>query len=92
MVGAGSLGPCPSHLVRKLPFQALPCSLEGLEAEGWSSAGGRLFDLTREEGSDEAMVLQCILVNRGEEKDLVRLICRAEDLAHMMKEAGPYVC
>ena len=90
VVEAGSLGPCPCppHLARRLPFQGLPCSLEGWEGRGCSSDGGRLFDLTREEGSDEAMVLHCSVVSRGEEGDLVRLSCGAEDLAHMMKEAG----
>ena len=87
MVEAGSLGPCPSHLANRFPFQGLPCSLEGWEGQRCSSDGGRLFDLTREEGSDEALVLQCSVVSRGEEGDLVRLSCGAGDLTHMM-EAG----
>ena len=88
VVEGKSLGLCPSHLARRLPFQALPCGLEGWELQGGSSDWDRLFDLTRDKCTDEALVLQCRVVSRGNEGDWVRLSSGAGDLLDRMMEAG----
>ena len=50
-----------------MPFQAIRCSLAegGPVKKEWSSeAEDRLFDLTRELETDEAMVVECVVVEK----------------------------
>ena len=67
---------CKVEFVERLPFQAIRCSLAevGPVNKEWSSeAGDRCFDLTRDVETDEAMVVDCVVVEKLEDQYRVKL-------------------
>ena len=64
-VSTTDLAECKVEFVERLPFQAFRCSLVevGPFKKEWSGeAGDKLFDLTRDVETDEAMVVECVVV------------------------------
>ena len=75
-VSTTDIAECKLEFVERLPFQAIRCSLAevGPVDKEWSSeAGDRLFDLTRDVETDEAMVVECLVVEKMEDQYRVKL-------------------
>ena len=81
-LGAAGLARCPPSLQQRLPGQAVRCSLKGCQ---WGAGkGDLLWELTREEGSDEPRVLQCRVVSREGEGYRVRLSSACGDVLQLL--------
>eukprot|EP00090_Calanus_glacialis_P015764 TRINITY_DN24840_c0_g1_i1.p1 TRINITY_DN24840_c0_g1~~TRINITY_DN24840_c0_g1_i1.p1 ORF type:complete len:604 (-),score=265.68 TRINITY_DN24840_c0_g1_i1:51-1700(-) len=91
-VSTTDMAQCKVEFVERLPFQAIRCSLAevGPVDKEWSSeAGDRLFDLTRDVETDEAMVVECLVVEKMEDQYRVKLRKGvAVDLALDLVESG----
>ena len=67
---------CKVEYVERLPFQAIMCTLAQIRPTGkeWSSeAGDRIFDMTRDMDTDEAMMIDCVVVEIVEDQYRVKL-------------------
>ena len=81
-LGAAGLARCPPSLQQRLPGQAVRCSLKGCQ---WGAGkGDLLWELTREEGSDEPRVLQCRVVSREGGSYRVRLSLDGGDVLKLL--------
>jgi hypothetical protein len=91
-VSTTDIAECKVEFVERLPFQAIRCSLAevGPVNKEWSSeAGDRFFDLTRDVETDEAMVVDCVVVEKLEDQYRVKLRKGvAVDLALDLVESG----
>eukprot|EP00092_Neocalanus_flemingeri_P029610 GFUD01032156.1.p1 GENE.GFUD01032156.1~~GFUD01032156.1.p1 ORF type:complete len:620 (+),score=228.68 GFUD01032156.1:1-1860(+) len=75
-VSSSNMAECKMEFVDRLPFQAIRCSLAqvGPVDKEWSSeAGDRFFDMTRDLETDEAAVVECIVVEKTEDEYRVKL-------------------
>ena len=67
---------CKLEFVERLPFQAIICSLAHFRSakDDWSDeAGDKLFNLTRDMKTDEALVVECAVVQKALDKYCVNL-------------------
>ena len=75
-VSSSDMADCRVEFVERLPFQAVRCSLAQVGPVGkeWSSeVGDKLFEITRDLDTDEALVLECIVVEKLSDSYRVKL-------------------
>ena len=75
-VSSSDMADCRVEFVERLPFQAVRCSLAQVGPVGkeWSSeVGDKLFEITRDLDTDEALVLEYIVVEKLSDSYRVKL-------------------
>ena len=75
-VSSSDIAECMVEYVERLPFQVIMCTLAEIGPTGkeWSSeVGDRIFDMTRDMDTDEAMMIDCVVVEIVEDQYKVKL-------------------
>ena len=72
---SSDIAECMVEYVERMPFQAIMCTLAQIGPTGkeWSSEAGRIFDMTRDMDTDEAMMIDCVVVEIVEDQYKVKL-------------------
>ena len=75
-MSSSDIAECMVEYVERLPFQVIMCTLAEIGPTGkeWSSeVGDRIFDMTRDMDTDEAMMIDCVVVEIVEDQYKVKL-------------------
>jgi len=75
-VNCNEIAECRVDFINRLPFQAIPCRLTDicpLSAQWEKEVGDRLFNMTRDNDTDEPLVLECLVDDKIDDLYCVKL-------------------